>query len=95
MRSALRRQPASVRFGEHNRFDLERPADGGVLKTLPVSDRSAAEILGKISQESSVNSKKIPVFRRRILETRFDLHCVMNSVHLCKILLSAPTHAFI
>jgi hypothetical protein len=34
---------ASVVFGEYYRFDLENPANGGVLKTSPVSNCASGE----------------------------------------------------
>lgn len=52
-----------VCFGDYYRFGRERSANGGVLETLPVSNVQLQKFWGVISQESPVNSKKIPVFR--------------------------------
>jgi hypothetical protein len=56
-----------VRFGEYYRFDLERPANGGVLGMGPVSSCAGVEFLerkhSKISSQFQENS--------RFMETRF------------------------
>ena len=61
VRFPLRRQPASVGFGEYYRFDRKRPANGGVLKMGPVSSCSGAEFLGlrlsRISKHFQENSR--------------------------------------
>lgn len=67
MRSALRRQPSSVDFGEYYRFDLEKPANGGVLETRAGLQLLECKIFGAKTLENLQPTPR----KLRFLETLF------------------------
>lgn len=76
-KSALRRQPASLVFGEFLSFDKKGPPNAGFSHrqvSLETDDRT---FWPEHSQKSPAKSRKTPVFWRRASETEEQNHCVL------------------